>query len=46
MIVKYRKTFFSDIQKIKNLKAIEEIEFLTDIANNAILRMRSLVLIG
>ena len=33
MIVKYRKAFFNDIAKIKNLKQIEEIEFITEIAN-------------
>ena len=33
MIVKYRKAFFNDISKIKNLKQIEEIEFITEIAN-------------
>lgn len=29
MIVKYRKAFFNDVGKIKNLKLIEEIEFNT-----------------
>ena len=33
MIVKYRKSFFNDVAKIKNLKQIEEIEFITEIAN-------------
>ncbi len=33
MIVTYRKSFFNDVRKIKNLKQIEEIEFITDIAN-------------
>ena len=36
MIVKYRKSFFNDIQKIKNIKMIEEIEFVTEFANNCI----------
>ncbi len=36
MIVKYRKSFFNDIRKIKNLKQVEEIEFITDIANQCI----------
>jgi len=36
MIVKYRKSFFNDIQKIKNIKQIEEIEFITEFANNCI----------
>ena len=34
MIVKYRKAFFSDVGKIKNLKIIEEIEFITEAANH------------
>lgn len=34
MIVKYRKSFFNDVMKIKNIKHIEEIEFITDFANN------------
>lgn len=33
MIVKYRKAFFNDVRKIKNLKQIEEIEFITELAN-------------
>lgn len=33
MIVKYRKAFFNDVRKIKNLKQIEEIEFITEFAN-------------
>ena len=33
MIVKYRKAFFNDVEKIKNLKLIEEIEFITEVAN-------------
>lgn len=32
MIVKYRKAFFNDVGKIKNLKSIEEIEFVTEAA--------------
>ena len=35
MIVKYRKSFFNDVAKIKNLKQIEEIEFITEIANQS-----------
>ena len=33
MIVKYRKAFFNDVGKINNLKLIEEIEFITGVAN-------------
>jgi len=33
MIVKYRKAFFNDVGKIRNLKQIEEIEFITEVAN-------------
>jgi mRNA interferase RelE/StbE len=33
MIVKYRKSFFNDVGRIKNLKLIEEIEFITETAN-------------
>ena len=34
MIVKYRKSFFNDVLKIKNIKHVDEIEFITDFANN------------
>lgn len=37
MIVKYRKSFFNDVRKIKNLKQIEEIEFITETANICII---------
>jgi hypothetical protein len=33
MIVKYRKSFFTDLGKIKNLKQIHEVEFMTEFAN-------------
>ncbi len=33
MIVKYRKSFFNDLGKIKNIKLIEEVEFITEYAN-------------
>ena len=33
MIVKYRKSFFDDVQKIKNLGYLEVIEFVTEFAN-------------
>jgi mRNA-degrading endonuclease RelE of RelBE toxin-antitoxin system len=33
MIVKYRKSFFTDVRKIKNLEHIEGIEFITEAAH-------------
>jgi len=36
MIVKYRKSFFSDLGKIKSLRQIQEIEFITEFANDAL----------
>lgn len=33
MNVNYRKSFFNDVRKIKNLKQVEEIEFITHFAN-------------
>ena len=35
MIVKYRKSFFNDLGKIKNLRQIEEVEFITEYANKS-----------
>ena len=34
MIVKYRKSFFTDLGKIKSLKQIQEVEFITEYANS------------
>lgn len=36
MIVKYKKSFFTDLRKIKNLKHIEAIEFIIEFANNCV----------
>ena len=36
MIVKYRKSFFIDLGKIKNLKQIQEVEFITEFANKTL----------
>jgi len=36
MIVKYRKSFFNDVRGILKIKHIKEIEFITEIANDAI----------
>ena len=33
MKVKYRKAFFTDVENIKDLKKIEEIELIYDLAN-------------
>lgn len=35
MIVKYRKSFFTDLSRIKNLKQIQDIEFITEFANTS-----------
>jgi len=35
MIVKYRKSFFTDLGKIKSLKKIQEVEFITEFAHTA-----------
>ena len=32
MIVKYRKSFFNDLGKIKSLRQIQEVEFITEFA--------------
>lgn len=32
MIVKFRKSYFSDLEKIKNLKKIQEIRFIAEFA--------------
>ena len=33
MIVKYRKSFFTDLGKIKSLQQIQEVEFISESAN-------------
>ena len=35
MIVKYRKSFFNDVRQIAKLKHVNDIEFITELANNA-----------
>jgi mRNA-degrading endonuclease RelE of RelBE toxin-antitoxin system len=34
MIVKFRKAFFTDLKKIKDVRIVEEIEFIVDKAHN------------
>jgi mRNA interferase RelE/StbE len=35
MIVKYRKSFFNDVSKIRSIKQVEDIEFITEIAHSS-----------
>jgi mRNA-degrading endonuclease RelE of RelBE toxin-antitoxin system len=34
MIVKYRKSFFTDLSKIRSLKQVQEVEFITEFAKH------------